>query len=328
MLMFAAGRSWYPASVRCALRPLGAAAISACFVLSSVEARAENKAETSKASSPSSASAKSSDAAPLTVQAPSPAVDAVAGDAPPSSEAAAEAAYQQAQAKYAKSDVKGALESMRESYRLCQRPELLYNLAMLERELQECRLALEDYTSYLKQVPQGRYRHAAEQASTELSRECPAVTAPSTAPPPALPPPPPAQSEPPPAPKPSQGAASHPDSPYWTPPRIVGWSAVTAGLLAGGGALYFTFAAFSARSDYDHSIEAELHGTGLYQPSLQDKQHRDQTLAQLLVVSGGALVASGALVLIFGSKDQAHATASAQIQAQPGLLGASFAQRF
>jgi len=323
MLMFAAGRSWYPPGVRCALRPLGAAAILACFVLSGVEARAENKAETVKTSGSSAASAKSSDAATLSVQSPSPTANGAAGDAPPTSEAAAESAYQQAQAKYAKNDITGALESMRESFRLCQRPELLYNLAMLERELQECRLALEDYTSYLKQVPQGRYRYAAEQASTELSRECPAVAAPSV-----TPPPPPPQSEPSSAPEPSPGAASHPDSPYWTPPRVVGWSAVTAGLLASSGALYFTFAALSARSDYNRSIEAASKGTGPYDLSLQDKQHRDQTLAQLLAVSGSALVAGGALVLIFGSKDQAHAAASAQIQAQPGWLGACYSQRF
>lgn len=321
MLMFAAGRSWYPAGVRCASRPLRAAAIWACFVLSSGAARAENKAETSKASGSDAASPPSSDAAPPQV-ASSPIANAAPGDVPSSSEAAAEAAYQQAQAKYAKNDIKGALESMRESYRLCQRPELLYNLAMLERELQECRLALDDYTSYLKQVPQGRYRHAAEQASSELAGACPAVPAPpSVMPAPA--PVPSAKPEPPPAPEP-RPTASHSSSPYWTPPRIIGWSAVTAGVLAGVGALYFTGAAVSARSEYQNSINAEVNGTGSHQPSLQDKQHRDQMLAEMLAVSGSALVAGGALVLIFGSKDQA----SAQLQAVPGWLGACYSQRF
>ncbi len=47
---------------------------------------------------------------------------------------------------------------------------------MLERKLHECSLALADYTSDLQQVPQGRFRQAAEQASAELSRECPAAT--------------------------------------------------------------------------------------------------------------------------------------------------------
>ncbi|MEP7052672.1 MAG: hypothetical protein ABJB12_20050, partial [Pseudomonadota bacterium] len=86
-------------------------------------------------------------------------------------------AYQQAQLKYARHDLVGALESMRESYRLCKRPELLYNLAMLERELHDCSSALADYKSYLQQVPEGRYRDVAEQASVELRQQCPVIPA-------------------------------------------------------------------------------------------------------------------------------------------------------
>ncbi|HEX3853547.1 MAG TPA: hypothetical protein VHW01_21425, partial [Polyangiaceae bacterium] len=243
-----------------------------------MHARAENTAVTAKTLSTKAASA----------------------DSAPHSDPAAEAAYQQAQAMYAKNDIQGALDSMRESYRLCQRRELLYNLAMLERELQQCRSALDDYTSYLEQVPQGRYRSAAEQASAELSRQCPAVGAPSVAPPPPSPPvttssePPPAPAPalpPAPAPAPSNTPVSQPDSPYWTPPRVIGWSAITAGLLAGSGALYFTFAAVTARSDLQRNVDAVERGAGPYDPSLQDRQHRDQTLAQVLAVSGSALVA-------------------------------------
>jgi hypothetical protein len=217
---------------------------------------------------------------------------------------------------------------MRESYRLCQRAELLYNLAMLERELHECSLALADYTSYLQQVPQGLYRQAAEQASAELSRECPVARAA----------PPASSAAPPLAPlqvtkvelastsRPGSPPLTRPDAPYWTPPRVVGWSAVTAGVLAGAGALYFTVAAVSARSDFQRNVDAAYAGNRTYDPSLKDAQHRDQTLAQVLAISGGALVAGGALVLLFGAEDAAHATA--QVQAEPGWLGASYSQRF
>ena len=99
-------------------------------------------------------------------------------------------------------------------------------------------------------------------------------------------------------------------------------------MLAGAGALYFTVAALAARSDYQHSIDAQVQGTGSHDPSLQDKQHREQILAEVLAVSGGALATGGALVLIFGSKDAPHARATAQVQARPGWLGASYSQRF
>jgi hypothetical protein len=314
--------------VRCASRSLCAASLWACFVLSSVEARAENKGETAKASSTGAASAKFGDVTPAVPHAPAHAESAELDPAPPNSEAAAETAYRQAQAKYAKNDVRGALESMRESFRLCQRPELLYNLAVLERELQECRSALDDYTSYLQQVPQGRYRQAAELASTELGRECPAVVVtPSAAQPPAAPPLT-TKSEPPPAPDPSQNAVSRPDSPYWIPPRVVGWSAVTAGVLAGGAALYFLGAAVSERSDFSNSVDTRLVSGGLPDMRLQDRQHRDQRLAQGLAVSGGALVTGGILVLIFGPRDRQQARARAQIQVQPGRLDARFTQSF
>ncbi len=216
---------------------------------------------------------------------------------------------------------------MRESYRLCQRPELLYNLAMLQRELNQCRPALDDYSSYLQHVPQGRYWQAAEQAIIELSRECPAPLPPASGAPPPAAPAPTAKSEPPAAPDLSKNAVSHPDSPYWTAPRIIGWSAVTAGVLAGVGALYFRVAAGAARSDFQGNVDRAVAGTESLDLALRDEQHRDQRIAQVMAISGGALVAGGALVLIFDSKDQARA-AAAQVQAHLGWLEVCYTQRF
>jgi hypothetical protein len=328
MLMSAAGVSWYSAGVRCALRLLRPAAIGACFVLSGVAARAQNKAETQKAPEHAAPSTKAIAATGAVAESRPGATQPTA---PAGSEAAAGAAYQQAQVKYAKNDLTGALESMRESYRLCQRPELFYNLAMLEGELHECSAALADYTSYLQQVPQGRYRQAAEQASAELSRECPvapaAPPASAAAAPPSTTPALVAEVQPASTNEPGTPAPTRPDPPYWTPPRVVGWTAVSAGVLASAGALYFAVAALSARSDFQRNVDAAYTGKGPYDPTLQDKQHRDQTLADVLAISGGALVAGGALVLIFGSEDAAHAT-TAQVQAQPGWVGALYSQRF
>jgi len=316
------------------LRGLGPAAIGTCFVLSSLTARAENTAETRPPAPGSATNLKSSSAsatvAPGTVAA-GESQTGHAADTPASAQAAAEAAYQRAQAEYANKNLKGALENMRESYRLCQRPELLYNLALLERELHECSLALADYTAYLQQVPQGRYREAAEQASAELSRECPAppaaVPAPSAAPPPAEPP---RVTNLEPAPPPE--LITSPNTSYWTPAHVIGWSAVGAGVLAGVGALYFRVAAGSAHDQAQRNVDAAYAGKEHFDQSLdlslRDKQHRDVTMAEVLGVSGAALVAGGALVLIFGSKDAAHAPATAELQAVPGWLGVCYGQRF
>jgi hypothetical protein len=244
--------------------------------------------------------------------------------APSTPESAAEAAYQRALAAYATGDIKGAFEAMRDSYRLSQRPELLYNLAMLERELEECQASLEDYRRYLQRVPNGRYRDAAEQASRELERECPAADAAPAAGPAKLEPtadlaamgktapPTPAQ----------------PAPTYWTTPRVLAWSAIGAGVVAGSTALYFELAAKSARNDFATNITRALAGQATFDPKLQDRQHHDETAAIVLGVSGGALVTSGVLYLVFGPSTAQKNDDKAFVYFPPGGLGAYYSHRF
>jgi len=236
-----------------------------------------------------------------------PSEPALAADGPaPSSEAtsssdqAAADAYQRALAVYAQGDVKGAFASMRESYRLSKRPELLYNL------------------------PQGRYRQAAEQAIEDLGRTCPAADS--------APPTPPQLVEPSAVPRAHARADQHQAEPapqlsYWTTPRWIGWSAIAAGTLAGVGALYFTLAAIDARDEYRSSFYIQ-DGIGQANSQFQDRQHRDQTLAQALAVTGGTLIAGGALVLILDPGKHEQTRASALIYIQPSLLGACYSQSF
>ncbi|HEY1537619.1 MAG TPA: hypothetical protein VGF76_26545, partial [Polyangiaceae bacterium] len=249
---------------------------------------------------------------------------AASSEATSSSDQAAADAYQRALAVYAQGDVKGAFASMRESYRLSKRPELLYNLARLEDELHDCQASLEDYRGYLERVPQGRYRQAAEQAIQNLGRSCPAADS--------APPTPPQLVEPSAVPRAHARADQHraepaPQLSYWTTPRWIGWSAIAAGTLAGVGALYFTLAAIDARDEYRSSFHIQ-DGIGYEDSSFQDRQHRDQTLAQALAVTGGALIAGGALVLILDPRKHEPARASALIYIQPSLLGACYSQNF
>jgi hypothetical protein len=238
---------------------------------------------------------------------------------------AAEAAYQRALASYAKGDIKGAFDHMQESYRLSKHPELLYNLARLEDDLQHCQASLGDYRRYLERVPQGRYRQAAEQTSAELERRCP-----SAAPAAAVPTQPSEGSTPSDEQKQSVFPQEHS---YWTTARWIGWSAIAAGTLAGVGALYFRVAAGSARDSFQQTVDnweqARLNGSKeALDYRLQDQQHLDMNMALALGVTGGALVAGGLFVLILDPQKRDLTRANAQIFIAPGLLGACYSQSF
>jgi len=231
---------------------------------------------------------------------------------------AAEAAYDAALARYDSGDIEGALAAMQQSFALSQRPELLYNLARLEREAQRCRASLADYRLYLERVPQGRYRQAAEQSVTELSSECASADS-ETAPTSSAPAAPAANREP----EPSSRARL----PYWTTPRVVAWAAISAGVASGAGAIYFMVSAKAARDDVARSVELEVMGGAHWDQARQDDQHRDLALARVLGGCAGALVTGGALTLLF-SPAPAPGRANASVLIVPGAVQASYRGAF
>jgi tetratricopeptide (TPR) repeat protein len=270
--------------------------------------------------------------APANQAAPSPA-NTAAADAPAqtseptaaepatSPDRAAQAAYEAALARYDSGDLEGALAAMQQSFALSQRPELLYNLARLEREAARCRAALADYRQYLERVPQGRYRQAAEQAITELAGQCPSADSETAqthrepaAPPRAVPeraPPPPSKSE----------------LRYWTTPRVVAWAAISAGVVSGGGALYFLLSAKAARDDVARSVVLQEMGGGHWDEARQADQHRDLALARVLGGSAAALVTGGTLTLLFSHAPE-PSRASAAVVIVPGAVEASYRGTF
>lgn len=230
------------------------------------------------------------------------------------SEQLAALAYQKARESYAKGDIPAALDSMRESYQLSKRAELLYNLAQMESELKACPDALANYGRYLELVPNGLYRDSATQERARLEKECgpPAPTPPT--PKPLVNEPHPVQPVEPPA------------TTYWTPKRIIGWSTLSAGVIAGASAVYFEVQAVRAQNELQQSIDDAVGGGPPVDPSLQDRMHRYNHVAIGLGIASGAMVASGALVLLL---DPGTTRArSASVYALPGLLGASYVQRF
>ena len=307
-------------NVRRALRALCAVSAWTSLLLASAAARAGDPQPPQSRTELATAAAKAEGKAEPEAE---PAKPANAAPGPSAPESAAEAAYQRALAAYATGDIKGAFDAMRESYRLSQRPELLYNLAMLERELEECQASLEDYRRYLQRVPNGRYRDAAERACRELERECPAAD-PVPAPVPARP-------------GPTAEAAAKTALPplayrerasYWTTPHVLAWSAIAAGAVAGGAALYFDLAAKSARDDLATKVTRVLAGQATFDSKLEDRQHHDETAAWVLGVTGGALLTSGALFLILGQGAPHEGTGNAFIYFPKGGLGACYSRGF
>ena len=296
------------AKVKRASRVLGAVSVWVLFLLSSARALADD-APAQKALDPAADATRPSDAS-----------GGVFSETTPKQEAAF--AYQQALASYAKGDLAAALDSMRKSYQISKRPELLYNVAKLEDELKACPDSLEDYRRYLELVPQGHYREEAAQASERLGHECPP---PAAAPTTTVVVPPPAAIAPLADADAAQPLPSEPPAdPYWTPPRVLGWSAIAAGTLAGIGALHFQLEAIQARNELQKDVDD---GPPL-DMSLQTRQHHTNHTAIALAITGGAMVAGGALVLLLDSAKDEPSSRSARVYAAPGSIGAYFTQGF
>lgn len=211
--------------------------------------------------------------------------------APPN---AAEVAYDRAIALYATGDRVGALSAMRDSYRLSGHPDLLYNVAKIERELGRCASAREAYGEYLHAVPKGTYSETSRLALRKLEVECP---------------------------------TQEPKSEYWTTARIVGWSMIAAGVGAAAGALAFEVQAHSDASEvqrYARTSGEPWDRTGY--PRSVDAQE-EQTLAAVFAVAGGVLVGGGVLCLVSSSRREGERPA-VSVAVAPGRAFVGYGARF
>ena len=220
---------------------------------------------------------------------------------------AAEAAYDRAIASYAAGDKASALADMKESYRLSALPDLLYNVARLERELGVCRPALDDYREFLRAKSTGTFVSDATLAIADLEKQC---------------------GEPP-------AAAAAPVPPrlrYWTPPKIIGWSAIGAGVAAGAAAVAFRVLAESSH-DKDQALATQLSdqntstGSGpprpVYDSTYRDEARQALTLAWVFAVSSGVLVAGGitCLTLLSRPHEAAPPSVSFAVDSHGGSIG-------
>jgi hypothetical protein len=127
-----------------------------------------------------------------------------------------------------------------------------------------------------------------------------------------------------PRPNPAEPLPPPPPS-YWSTARVVGWSTVAAGTLAGVGAVFFTLSAHDTHDRIQASVDSGEH---VDYASLQAEQDRDVRWATALGITGGVLTVGGILVLLLAPSSHSGNAATARVYLQPGLVGASYAQRF
>jgi hypothetical protein len=198
------------------------------------------------------------------------------------------ALYRQAEARYVAGDVAGALVLMQQSYEASQRPELLFNLGQLHRDLGQCVEARKSYARYLDLAKSGTRRHEAESIERELASECPEGAA----------------SSPPPL-------ATAPSKPYFTPIRIAAWSTLGCAVGLAIGATYFAGRASGREDQLEERIRAADSSGGSF--TAADKQLEIEglhaaTLARGLGVGAIGLAAIGASLLVFNPENRETST--------------------
>jgi hypothetical protein len=189
--------------------------------------------------------------------------------APPSTEERASAAYDKAMDLYGKGDKESALRFMSEAYALSPHVELVYDMAKLENELGRCRDALQHYQQYVRDARDGVTVDDAARAARTLQARC---------------------------------GEDLPKARMDTM-RVIGWSAIGAGVVAGVSAVYFAIAGQAAAEDVQQILRADEQLGKSWNSGYQREQdgQRDNVIATVCAATAGTLIAGGTLVLVFAS---------------------------
>jgi hypothetical protein len=192
--------------------------------------------------------------------------------APPSAEQRAAAAYDRAIDAYGRGDKESALRLMSEAYTLSPHVELVYDMAKLENELGHCRDALKHYRQYLHEAHGGVMADTAASATRTLQARC----------------------------------GDEQPAPRLDTMRIIGWSAIGAGVVAGATAAYFALAGQAAADDVQQILRADEQLGHSWDSGYQRQQEgqRDNTVATVCAVTAGTLIAGGTLILVLASPNK------------------------
>ena len=223
--------------------------------------------------------------------------------------------FAEAEAQYEAGNVNSALALMQACYRASGRPELLFNLGELQRELGQCRVALTSYQKYLHQLPHAHRHEEARQAIFELSRQCPE---------PALLPP--AQ--------PATLAPATADRPNTNLVNLAGWISISTGVALGAGAAYFAVESRKDQRDverYERRLERDPDNPLWDESDAQDLRaegNRKENWAWGLGIASAICVSGGATLLLWDHYGRSRPSSSVTVTAGPYGVEAGYSGRF
>jgi tetratricopeptide (TPR) repeat protein len=201
--------------------------------------------------------------------------------------------FAKAEQHYEAGDLRGAVELLQQCYSATHDPNLLFNIAQVLRDLNECSGAVENYRRYIQQAPHGeRVAHAKSQIA-ELEPNCRAAVRPVEEK--AAPPDPARYRRSVMAPT----ADSEP-SKFWP---IIGWTSCGAGVIAATAATYFGLEAHSAKLDIER-IQQHPPFQASYLQNRLDDFYRDRNWAIGFGIASGVMAAVGLYVLIVTAPEQ------------------------
>jgi len=192
-----------------------------------------------------------------------------------------------------------AADEYQAAYDLDPRPAMLFNIAQAHRLAGHKQLAVDFYKRYLQAQPDGAGAREARQWTAELTRQLEAER--PVTPPPTRPDPPPIT---PPATPTLAPPSQQPEHPPQAPSsgrrlRLAGIAAGVAGLAAVGAGVAFAFKARSAQDTIDG------HTMGPWTGAEMDAFYAGQRDNRYMIASyaaGGALIATGAVLFVLGSR--------------------------
>jgi hypothetical protein len=218
--------------------------------------------------------------------------------------------YEKATRAYDVGKYQEAIEEYQKAYEIGGDPAMLYNIAQAYRLNDQPSEAIRFYRRYLQRQPSARNREDVERKVSDLERvaeerrKAAAAAAPVVAPAAPAPAPPPEVVVPL---NPAPVVAAPPEMPAQPPEeaaasrrvhRIVGWSLIGAGAIAGGAAGYF---ASVAKSKADKiSAESRSDVPLVFDPAVE-RNGKNANLATIIFAStGAAAVVAGVIVLLTG----------------------------
>jgi hypothetical protein len=206
-------------------------------------------------------------------------------------------------------DLRGALQKLEQCYAVSRSANVLFNIASVHQELDDCPKALEFYRRYLAEATDDDGRSNANEQISALSQQCPAAEPAPVSPEAESKSPtiaPESVSEPAPAPRaPVPSQQPH----RWL---TAGGIALGAGALAGAATAFFSVRAFQAKHDYETT-----HSTQIYGERSAD-YNRDVVYSSICGAATGAAILFGVYALAVAAPRERTAPAALMVTIAPG----------